>query len=88
MSRKKSGSGKKKSGSQKSATIKVVPTQGSSTQTDVTLAKGGTTVGDALKSAGISAERKNLSVGGKSASLDQKLSPGDTLTVEERPQGS
>jgi hypothetical protein len=87
MARKKSGPGNKK-GAKKTATVKVVPTQGKSTETEVTLAKGGTTVGDALKAAGISAERKNLSVGGASAALDQKLSPGDTLTVEERPQGS
>lgn len=88
MARKKSDKSKKKSGSQKSATIKVVPTQGSSTESSFAIPKGGATVGEALQAAGISAERKNLSIGGKSASLDQKLSPGDTLTVEERPQGS
>ncbi|MEY4744532.1 MAG: hypothetical protein RL272_477 [Candidatus Parcubacteria bacterium] len=88
MARKKSGSGKKKSGSKNTATLKVVPTQGSSTETSVTLAKGGTTAADALKAAGVSAERKNLSVGGKPVELSRRLNPGDVLTVEERPQGS
>ncbi len=87
MARKKSGSGKK-SGSKNAATLKVVPTQGSSTESSIALAKGGTTVEDALKAAGVSSERKNLSVNGKAAALSQKLGPGDTLTVEERPQGS
>ena len=87
MARKKTGKGSKKSGS-KSATVKVVPTQGSSTETSFAIPKGGATVADALKAAGVTAEKKNLSVGGKSATLDQKLSPGDTLQVEERPQGS
>lgn len=87
MARKKSGSGKK-SGAKNAATLKVVPTQGSSTESSIALAKGGTTVEDALKAAGVSAERKNLSVNGKPAELSQKLKAGDALTVEERPQGS
>ncbi len=86
MARKKSGSGKKSG--QNAATLKVVPTQGSTTESTIALAKGGTTVADALKAAGVSAERKNLSVNGKPAEQSQKLKAGDTLTVEERPQGS
>ncbi|HTM67676.1 MAG TPA: hypothetical protein VL426_00095 [Candidatus Binatia bacterium] len=86
MARKKSGSGKK--GQSKSATIKVVPTQGSSTESSFTIPKGGATVGDALKAAGVSAERKNLSIGGKSVGADAPINAGDTLQVEERPQGS
>jgi len=88
MGRKKSGSGSKKRGQSRSATIKVVPTQGSSTESSFTIPKGGATVGDALKAAGVSADKKNLSVGGRSATLETKLNPGDTLQVEERPQGS
>lgn len=87
MSRKKSGGGKKKD-SGKNATVKVVPTQGSSTTSTFAIPKGGATVGDALKAAKVSAERKNISVGGKPAELSQALNPGDTVTVEERPQGS
>ncbi len=87
MARKKSGSGKK-SGSKNEATLKVVPTQGSSTESKIALAKGGTTVADALKAAGVSTERKNISVNGRSAELSQKLGAGDAVTVEERPQGS
>lgn len=86
MARKKSGSGKK--GQSKTATVKVVPTQGSSTESSFTLPKGGATVGDALKAAGVSAERKNLSIGGKSVSASDPIKAGDTLQVEERPQGS
>jgi sulfur carrier protein ThiS len=85
MARKNKGG--KKRGQSKQATLKVVPIQGSSTESAIALGKG-TTVQQALEAAGVSAERKNLSVNGKSAQLDQKLSPGDTLQVEERPQGS
>ncbi|HTK04780.1 MAG TPA: hypothetical protein VL500_04295 [Candidatus Eisenbacteria bacterium] len=88
MGRKKSGSGSKKRGQSKTATIKVVPTQGSSTESSFAIPKGGATVGEALRASGISAEKKNLSVGGKTATLDTKLNAGDTLQVEERPQGS
>ena len=86
MARKKSGSGKKK-GQSKTATIKVVPTQGSSTESSFTVTKGAT-VGDALKASGVSAERKNLSIGGKSVTASDPIKAGDTLQVEERPQGS
>ncbi len=89
MARKKTGA-KGTKGTKKSAqaTVKVVPTQGRATESSVAVPKGGLTVGAALQAAGVSADRKNLSVGGQPATLDQKLSSGDTLTVEERPQGS
>ncbi len=85
MGRKKTGS---KKGGQRQATVKVIPVQGSSTERSVDIPKGGLTAGDALKALGISAERKNLSINGKSAKADQKIAAGDTLQVEERPQGS
>ena len=84
MARKKSG----KQGKSKTATIKVVPTSGSSTESSFSVPKGGATVGDALKAAGITAEKKNLSIGGKSVGTDAPLKAGQTLQVEERPQGS
>jgi hypothetical protein len=87
MARKKSGSGKKR-GQSKKATIRVVPTQGSTAESSFTIPKGGATVGDALKAAGVSAEKKNLSIGSKSVDTATKLNAGDILQVEERPQGS
>ncbi len=77
----------KKPAQTKTATLKVTPVQGEATETAVQVAKG-STVGSALQQAGISTERKNVTVDGKPADLDAPLAAGQTVNVEERPQGS
>ena len=88
MARSKKGSGKGKKGQSKSqVSVTVVPTQGESATQQCALPKGGT-VGQVLKSGGISAAKKDLLVNGSPATTDTKLAAGDKLTVTERPQGS
>jgi hypothetical protein len=87
MTRKKNRNKQKPVAKPKTATLKVTPVQGDSTETVVKVAKGAT-VGGALQQAGISVERKNVTVDGKPADLSAPLAAGQTVTVEERPQGS
>lgn len=86
MGKKRSRS-KKQPAQPKTATLKVTPVQGDSTETVVKVAKGAT-IGGALQQAGISTERKNVTVDGKPADLSAPLAAGQTVNVEERPQGS
>lgn len=81
----------------KEITVRIVPLSGSPVETKVAF-KAGMTVAQALESAGVSPERKDISV---EAGPDQKLKAGDTIvatdskvtagsqvTARERPQGS
>lgn len=80
----------------KSVTIHVIPLEGEPTKHTVEL-KNGMTVGEALASAGISPDRKDLSVTaqpgdkvqpGSTIVANERLRSGQELTVRERPQGS
>lgn len=86
-STKKKGGGKKGKSGKPQATVSVIPVQGSPSTSTVDL-KGGCTAGQACEKLGVSTEKKNLSVGGNRVGCDYQLQAGDTLQVEERPQGS
>ncbi len=77
--------------------ITVVPTDGNTTTKEARVAKTGTTLGEVLSQAGISAENKDLLLNGRPADLKTYVAEGDKVSakartarvqVSERPQGS
>lgn len=87
MAAKKSGGGKKSGKGGRKATLRVTPVKGEASDTEVKLTRG-LTVGAALQAAGISTDRKNVTIDGKPADLGATLKAGAVVNVEERPQGS
>ncbi|OGH69133.1 MAG: hypothetical protein A2754_02525 [Candidatus Magasanikbacteria bacterium RIFCSPHIGHO2_01_FULL_47_8] len=87
---KKKGKGKKAV----EVTIKVVGTDGKPSTKQMKMGKTAMSLGEMLKSAGISGENKDLLVNSKPATLETSLDPKGavkgkiTVQVAERPQGS
>ncbi|PJE77292.1 hypothetical protein COV05_00075 [Candidatus Uhrbacteria bacterium CG10_big_fil_rev_8_21_14_0_10_48_16] len=83
--------------SKKEITVRIVPLSGSPVDKKVAF-KTGMTVAQALESAGVSPERKDISVqaepgqelkpGDTVVATDRKVTAGSQVTARERPQGS
>jgi len=80
----------------KTITVRVVPLSGELTQHTVPF-KRGMTIQHALEAAGVSSERKDISVetapgqklkAGDTVVVTDKVQAGTQVTVRERPQGS
>ncbi len=87
MTRKKNRNKKQPAARQKTATLRVTPVKGESTEKVVAVAKGAT-VESALRAAGIGVLRNNITVDGKPVEFSAPLVAGSIVNVEERPQGS
>lgn len=75
--------------------VEVVPVSGAKTTKTVKVAASGATVAEVLNAAGVSAEKKDLLVNGKPATLDTYVTQKDSVEakevkvqVSERPAGS
>lgn len=84
-----------KGGGEVTLTVKVVPSEGSSREEKVKVPATGTSVGEALKAAGIDPRGLNLSIDGKPVTVDHHIKASDVLSATtaqvvatERPSGS
>lgn len=76
--------------------VQVVSADGKPVSTSTEVEMTGASVGEVLKTAGISSKKKDLLVNGQPATLDTHVGPNDvvqakgevTVQVAERPQGS
>lgn len=65
-------------------TVEVVPAEGKPTSKEVEIPATGTSVGEALKAAGISHENMQLSINGRPVTLDHHIKPNQRLKAEKR----
>ncbi|MEK7516776.1 MAG: hypothetical protein AAB562_04240 [Patescibacteria group bacterium] len=87
--KKKGTTGAKRKPSELRLTVTYVPTQGDVQEKPVVMAGAEATVKDVLAQAGVSSERRDVSVNGKAVTdLSTPISMGARITVTERPQGS
>ena len=68
--------------------VSVVPTSGSTTRQTVELEVKEPTVADVLARAGISTEKVDITVNGRSAELGDVVAANAKVRVAERPRGS
>lgn len=67
--------------------VQTVPVSGETSTTEVEV-EATVSVEDVLKAAGVDASKMKITVAGKMASSDDRVSEGDTVTVTEKPKGS
>lgn len=70
----------------KKITVTVVPASGKSREVEVEATA--TTVGEALKAAGVNANNAQISVNGNPATMDTALKQGAKVTLTEKARGS